>query len=212
MAPEKRPREAAQLYSLEPDEDGLIITTSIPRWPDWVMRVEITRDVENRFKVTTCSIKPHQPDQPAAGGITAAMLRDVPVASVPALIARTGGDRHYSRLIEDFLGPDFAPEVAERKSKGGRPRTPLDVLALWAMRRVMARDSDPVGDLAERFHHNQRTIRSYLRRAQDEGLWLSAGQGRSGGTITAECVRVLEESSNPEARNLLNEYRKGTAR
>lgn len=194
----------------DPDSGSVTLKTSIPKWPEWWLTADLARDPEGHPVVTRIEVAPDPRASAPPGGIKAAMLRDVPVARLPMILADDSTLEGWHRGIFDLtMGPEFLADAEQPPSKGGRPRLSPEELAKWALRYVLACrvSSSPYQVLNEQHHYPVRAIRNYTGRAQQDRLFRSMGRGRTGGEMTPLGIEVLEASTDAEVVQMLKDYR-----
>ena len=135
-------------------------------------------------------------------GVTATMLRQVPVGKICALAQATLAAREWeTEGIKVIMGPDIAGDeidvetraalesaasLAETAARGaGRPPLPDDLLAAVAdaYTQELAGGAGLTRRLADRFCRPEPTVRDWIVKARERGFLSPAVPGRRGGEV-----------------------------
>lgn len=169
--------------------------------------------------IASLTVEPRRPDRIPVGGVTARLLRSVPIMRFYEALTASGPP---PGLAGDAL---IAARVAHAKGRGPKPRaapvgarqlaemsglTELDdfdrvrrpgrrgrddaTYAVWAARYVKtcaAGSRRPIADLAKEHGETTRSVRDRVQRARERGLLEGGIQGRPGGRLTKKAERIL---------------------
>jgi hypothetical protein len=123
-----------------------------------------------------------------AGGITSAVLRDIPLSEAATRIARRQRDM---QLLDDLV-EHVAVMAAGRPGRRGRDDLFYAVMsATYVLLRVFG-ERKPVAALASRTELGIDTIRTQIKEARKRGM-LTGQAGKTGGELTMEALNLLTE-------------------
>jgi hypothetical protein len=131
------------------------------------------------------------------GGITTAVLREVPVAKMLRRARAALNDAASAGLI----AAGSAEAFREHRRPGRRGRSDLDY-AQFAASYVewCGRSKTPVKDMAAAEALDESTVRNVLYQARERGLLSSSGRGRAGGALSEKAKQLIREADHDGTR------------
>jgi hypothetical protein len=181
-----------------PGPHGPRLGVILPARPEWKVIAEFVPQGD-AFVIGRCTVQPVDATKVPEGGVTALLLRDVPIGRLPGLMAAAPGSR-MDQLVRLTMG-NQAAEAFHAKRRPGRRGRPDLFYAQWAamyVRELRLTPKAPVKALATKENYAEATVREFIHTARQRELLTRSRRGQSGGQLTPKALALLEQGEESD--------------
>lgn len=170
-------------------------------FPGWVFELELDADGTVRQLTVTPSTVQQGTDEGAAvypgtapaGGVTARMLRRVPLGAISEGLRKDVVGRVAQVKSDRVAQAEWVSDFDENRRPGRRGRSDRFYAELALAYVALLPSAAPVAELAAARHLSTSQMRGLLHEARTRKLLTTPPQGRSGGQLTPKARELLEE-------------------